>query len=204
MKIWIYFFIIFSLCFYLFQCEYIEEIKDYQTKDFYLKTNETKNFTFNATNYFSYYLKVYINIITRKISTKNSTISLYVYIYQRGLYYWANLNRNLDKILQFDFSDKTIFYFVFKPFTPNNKEENNFISFQVFNSNSYANISNYYFKFDTFQINSKKSYTFTFYTKNELDYLDYNIDSNVEYFSIMDKNRKQLASYKNKLESISL
>ena len=34
--------------------------------------------------------------------------------------------------------------------------------------------------------------------------MDYTVDSNVEYFSIMDKNRNQLVSYKNKSKSISL
>ena len=209
MKTLIYFFIIFSLYFYLFQCDDIEEIKDYQIKNFYLKTNETKNFTYNAINYFSYYLKSYLNIITRKISNSNSSIILYGYTNPKSLFpsFVWNLKGILDQIFQIEGSVKTLYYLVFKSYSKNTKEENNFISFQVFNKYSFTDISNSHFKFDTFQINTKKSYifTFSFITNNKNYYLDYNVNSNIEYFNIMDINRKVLVSYKNsKTESISL
>ena len=83
-----------------------------------------------------------------------------------------------NKILQLSFNLTDPF--IYLVFTYETKSNNTF-SFQIFNSNSFASISNYYFKFENYQLPNKLSYvfTFSFIINTEEDYIYYknNINS---------------------------
>ena len=200
MKIFIHIFIISSFCIYIFQSYDIQRVESYEIFSFNLE-NYNRIFEFNSTNYFQNE-KSYINIVQRKYDNDND-INLYIYYdiskikvkytdvqnYDK-VFYLVNYK---GKIIQLDLNITNPFiYLVFK----SQNKNSNIFKFQIFNSNSYTNIPNSYFKFDSYQISQKLSYvfSFSFNTNTEDDYIYYKniINSGTVNTTIMDINKNIL------------
>ena len=179
MKINFYIFI--SYYIYLFKSQQITLIENYETCSFYLTPSDNyKIYEFNSTSYFNE--RSYVNIIVRNN----------IYTFPTGLYIYYDKNKiqkdgknadlyfsskdHLQKIIQFSFEKIPIIYLLFI-----NEEENYYwVSFQIFNSNSYKCITNNNFTFDYYFISipygqsaPTYSFSFSFIINTEDDFLHY-------------------------------